>query len=186
MPQIEQLPLVLISQLFWLALIFATIFFVVGRGMLPKVRSTITRRDAAIAEALEKARSAQQAAEEAEAEWRVQMEAARSEATRIAAEARSEAAREIESRLKEVLDRIDERVEEARVRIWHSVQAARSEIEGEMASATRDMVAQLSGLAINRKEAAKALAAEFDKLNGNGRNKRRAQTAVMPSEQVRA
>ena len=44
MPQIAQLSMVFASQLFWLVISFGLIFFIVGRGMLPKVRSTITAR----------------------------------------------------------------------------------------------------------------------------------------------
>ena len=35
MPQIEQLPFIFFSQLFWLAVVFGIIFFVIGRGMVP-------------------------------------------------------------------------------------------------------------------------------------------------------
>jgi F-type H+-transporting ATPase subunit b len=173
MPQIEQLPLIFGSQFFWLALVFAIIFFVVGRGMLPKVRSTIEKREQAIAEDLEKAKAAQIDAAQIESEWRAEMDQARAEASRIANEARREAARAIESRLDEALDGIDERVEQARVRIWNSVQAARAEMEVAMADAAGEIVEQLTGITIDQQDAAKAVAAEFETLGGGGCIKRR-------------
>ena len=41
MPQITQLPFIFFSQLFWLAIVFGIIFFGIGRGMLPKIQSTV-------------------------------------------------------------------------------------------------------------------------------------------------
>ena len=37
MPQIEQLSEVFASQLFWLIVTFGLIYFVIGRGMMPKI-----------------------------------------------------------------------------------------------------------------------------------------------------
>ena len=53
MPQIDQLPDIFFSQLFWLAVVFGFIFFVIGRGMLPKIQSTVELREKKIAEDLE-------------------------------------------------------------------------------------------------------------------------------------
>ena len=74
MPQIEQLPTIFFSQLFWLALVFGFIFFVIGRGMLPKIQGTVELRDAKIAEDLERAQAARAEAEETEAAWRARMD----------------------------------------------------------------------------------------------------------------
>ncbi len=53
MPQITQLPEIFASQLFWLLMVFGFIFFVIGRGMLPKIQSTVEDREKKIAEDLE-------------------------------------------------------------------------------------------------------------------------------------
>ena len=37
MPQLNQLALVAYSQFFWLAVVLGLIYFVIGRGMLPKI-----------------------------------------------------------------------------------------------------------------------------------------------------
>ncbi|MBA4353454.1 MAG: ATPase, partial [Novosphingobium sp.] len=41
MPQIEQLATTYASQVFWLLVFFGIIFFVIGRGMVPKVMATM-------------------------------------------------------------------------------------------------------------------------------------------------
>src|SRR4029453_11438083 len=129
MPQIAQLSMVFASQLFWLALVFGIIFFGIGRGMLPKIRSTALARERRIADDLEKAKAAQEQATKTEEEWRARMEAARVEAARVAQKARQEGGREFDARLEAALEDIDAKVEAARQRIWTSVQSARAELE---------------------------------------------------------
>ena len=62
MPQITQLPYIFASQLFWLAVVFGLIFFGIGRGMLPKIQSTVDDREKKIAEDLERAQGARKEA----------------------------------------------------------------------------------------------------------------------------
>ena len=131
MPQITQLSMVFASQLFWLALVFGIIFFGIGRGMLPKIRSTALAREKRIADDLEKAKAAQEQATKTEEEWRARMDAARVEAARVAQKARQESAREFDARLEAALEDIDAKVEAARQRIWTSVQSARAEFGGD-------------------------------------------------------
>ncbi|HLO20398.1 MAG TPA: ATPase, partial [Sphingomicrobium sp.] len=41
MPQLSQLSEVYLSQLLWLAIALAFIFFVIARGMVPKIQATV-------------------------------------------------------------------------------------------------------------------------------------------------
>ena len=53
MPQIAQLTAdnwYLASQLFWLLVVFAGIYAVIGRGMLPKIEATVDARDRKVAD----------------------------------------------------------------------------------------------------------------------------------------
>ena len=49
MPQISQLAATYASQIFWMLVFFGIVFFVVGRGMVPKVMATVEARDSQIA-----------------------------------------------------------------------------------------------------------------------------------------
>lgn len=111
MPQINQLPLIFWSQLFWLAVVFGIIFFVIGRGMLPKIQGTVELRDAKIAEDLERAQTARSEAEATEAEWRARMDTARAEAARLAQEAKQASAHETEAKIGAAADKINAKVE---------------------------------------------------------------------------
>jgi F-type H+-transporting ATPase subunit b len=169
--------MVFASQLFWLVISFGLIFSLVGRRMLPKVRSTITARTEKIADDLEKAKAAQADAEQIEAAWRDRMDQAKLQATRIAQEAKRASARETEARVKAALDEIDAKVEHARLRIRSAVEAARTELEIVAVEASQQMVEQLTGLTIDRKDAAAALAAEMAHMGAPLMAKRRRATA---------
>ena len=101
MPQISQLPEIFFSQLFWLLIVFGIIFFGIGRGMLPKIQSTVDAREKKIAEDLERAQAARVEAEETEAAWRTRMDAARAEAARLSQDAKQESARQTEVQVKD-------------------------------------------------------------------------------------
>ncbi|MFL6722482.1 MAG: ATPase [Sphingomonas sp.] len=161
MPQLSQLPIVLLSQLFWLAIALGFIFFVIGLGMVPKIQATVDQREKRIADDLERAQAARAAADETEAEWRARMDAARADAARIAKEAKQEGAVDTETKVKAAAERINLKVEAAEARIREALEAAHAEIEAVAVEATQEMVARLTGLTIDGREAAAAVKAEM-------------------------
>ena len=161
MPQIEQLPLIFTSQLFWLAVVFGILFFGIGRGMLPKIQSTVDLRERKIAHDLERAQAARSAAEETEEAWRARMDAARAEAARLSQEAKQASARDTEAKVKKAADKIGLKVEKAEAKIREATQAARGEIEAVAAEATQEMVKRLTGITVDKADAAAAVKAEL-------------------------
>jgi F-type H+-transporting ATPase subunit b len=162
MPQIEQLPTIFFSQLFWLGIVFGIIFFVIGKGMLPKIQSTVDARESKIAADLERAQAARAEAEETEAAWRARMDAARADAAKLAQEAKQAAARDTEAKVKKAAGKINLKVEAAEGKIRDAVDAARAEIETVAAEATQQMVERLAGLKVDKKDAAAAVKAELN------------------------
>jgi F-type H+-transporting ATPase subunit b len=162
MPQLSQLSTVYLSQFLWLAVALAFIFFVIARGMVPKIQATVNAREQRIAGDLEAAQKARAAADETEAAWRERMDAARAEAGRIAQEAKAESARDTEAKVKAAADKINAKVESAQGSIRDALASARGEIESVAADATQDMVRRLTGLAIDKKQAAAAVRAELN------------------------
>ena len=110
MPQINQLPDIFFSQLFWLAVVFGIIYFWIGRGMVPKIQSVVEDRDRKIAEDLAAAQRAREQAEAAEEAYRERIDASRSEALKVAQEAKHQAALDTEKRLKTIDEQIGTRV----------------------------------------------------------------------------
>src|SRR6266567_8027293 len=117
MPQLSQLSEVYLSQFLWLAVALGFIFFVIARGMVPKIQATVETRERTIASDLEAAQQARAAADETEAQWRERMDAARAEAARIAQEAKQASARDTEAKVKAAADKLAQKVDKAEARI---------------------------------------------------------------------
>jgi F-type H+-transporting ATPase subunit b len=162
MPQLSQLSQVYLSQFLWLAIALGFIFFVIARGMVPRIQATVDAREQRIAGDLEAAQKARTAADETEAAWRGRMDAARAEAARIAQEAKQASARDTEAKVKAAADKINVRVESAETKIREAIGAARAEIEAIAAEATSEMVSRLVGISIDPNDAAVAVKAELN------------------------
>ena len=163
MPQIAQLPDIFFSQLFWLLLVFGIIYFVIGRGMVPKVQSVVQAREDRIAADLAAAHQAREEAESLEEGYRERMDASRSEAMKLAQASKQEGAKHAEARLKVVDEQVGAKVAEAQDRIRSSVQKAMAEIETVAAEAAQELVGKLTGASVSSAEAKQAVKAV---LNG--------------------
>ena len=159
MPQIDQLPFIFASQLFWLLVVFGIIYFFIGRGMVPKIQSVVEQRDAKIAEDLAAAQKAREDAEAVEAAYRERIEVSRSEALKVAQEAKQKAALETEKRLKAIDEKIGARVAEAEAKIRAAAEKARKELEPIAAEAASQLVGKLTGQKIAVKDAELAVKA---------------------------
>jgi F-type H+-transporting ATPase subunit b len=162
MPQLSQLSQVYLSQFLWLAIALGFIFFVIARGMVPKIQATVEAREQRIAGDLEAAQKARSAADETEAAWRERMDAARSEAARIAQEAKAQSGRDTEAKVKAASEAVNGRIESAQAQIRDAVAAARADIEAVAIEATQEMVRRVSGISVDAQDAASAVKAELN------------------------
>lgn len=166
MPQIGQLTQdnwYLISQAFWLVLVFGGIFLVVGLGMLPKVEATVDARDARIAGDLAAAKAARDAADAIENDWRDRTNAARADAQAIVAASKAKAAEDAEKRLAKAGAEIAARLSQADEEIAQARSSALSEIDAVAADAARDLVFRLTGSKVSE---AAAITAVKDHAHG--------------------
>ena len=159
MPQINQLPDIFFSQLFWLLVVFGIIYFWIGRGMVPKIQSVVEDRDRKIADDLAAAQRAREEAEAAEEAYRERIDASRSEALKLAQEAKHQAALDTEKKLKAVDAKIGKKVAEAEAKIRAAAEAARRELEPVAAEAASDLVSKLTGQKVAAKDAEPAVKA---------------------------
>jgi len=162
MPQLTQLPEIWWSQLFWLAVVFGLIFFVIGRGMLPKIQSTVDAREKKVADDLERAQAARQAADATEAAWRERMDAARAEAAKVSNEAKQSSAKDTEAKVRKAAEKIHAKTEAAQTKLRTAFEGARAEIETVAAEAAAEMVSRLTGNMIAPQDAAQAVKAEMN------------------------
>lgn len=159
MPQIAQIDATFASQLFWLILTFGLVYFVIGKGMLPKIEATVEARDNRISDDLSAAERARAAADETEEAYRAKTEVSRGEALKVTQAAKDAAARESEQRVKAADAETGEKVAAAEARIKAASDAAVSDIEAVAVEAAQDMVAKLSGVKVTKANAAKAVKA---------------------------
>jgi F-type H+-transporting ATPase subunit b len=162
MPQLSQLSQVALSQFFWLALGLGFIFFVVGRGMVPKIQATVDSREKQISSDLEAAQQARAAADETEAAWRARMDAARAEAAKLSSDAKQASSRETEAKARKAADKLAVNVEAAEQKIRAALESARAEIEAVAADATEELVARLTGIKVSKTDAVDAVKAQLN------------------------
>lgn len=162
MPQIAQLAETYASQIFWLLIFFGFTFFVIGRGMVPKVLATVGQRDQQIADDLAAAQAARDKADAEEEAWRVRENENRAAAQKLVAEAKAEAARKSEKTIAAAQKRLDTKLTEAEERIAAARAEAMAEVETVAAKAAQDIVARLAGVKVTGAAAAKAVKEALD------------------------
>lgn len=153
MPQIAQLAATYASQIFWLLVCFGLVFFVIGRGMLPGVVSTIDQRNKQIADDLGAAEAARAAADAEEQAWRIAEGKQRAQAHDLIAAAKADAARTTQAALDAAAARIEETTAAAEARIAAARAAAQGEVQDVAAQAAQDIVSRLAGLSVSAEEA---------------------------------
>ncbi len=149
MPQIAQLADTYASQVFWLLIFFGFTFFVIGRGMVPKVMDTVSMRDKQIAEDLAAAQAARDTANEQEEIWRQRENANHATAQAVIAKGKADAAAKTEKKVAAAQKRLDTKLAEAESRIAEARSAAMSEVETVAAEAAQYIVARLAGAKVD-------------------------------------
>ena len=163
MPQLSQLALVYQSQWFWLLLVLATIYFVVGRGIVSKVETTVDARDKQIAADLATAERLQAEAARTEEAWRAQINEAMAKGQATTAEAKSKAAREAEKRVSKAEQEIAAKTGAAAAALAEARRSALAEIEGVATEAASEIVARLTGAKVDEAAARAAVAGALNR-----------------------
>lgn len=158
MPQLSQLALVYQSQWFWLLLTLGAIYFFVGRGIVPKVETTVDQRDAQIAADLAEAERLRAEADATEEAWRAKINEAHSDAQVLAHETKDRSLRDTERRVSAADKKLAVKAEEAARALDGARQSALAEIEGLAAEAAHDIVVKLTGVKVDEKAARAAVA----------------------------
>ena len=157
MPQIDQLAETFSSQAFWLLVFFGISFFVVGRGMVPKVSGTMERRSKQIADDISAAQAARDQADKEEEAWRVRENENRARAQALISEAKAEAAAKSEKKMAAAQKRLDKKLDEADQELAAARAQAMGEIEAVATDAAQDIVARIAGITVTKPAAGKAV-----------------------------
>ena len=159
MPQLDQLSDVLYSQLFWLLLTLAIIYFGIARAMVPKVLATMDARSSRISDDLAAAEAARRDADATEEAYRARMAESRNEALKVTGAAKQESSRATEGRVAAADAATREKIEAAEARLRAASEVALTDIENVAAEAAQEMVSRLAGLTVSKADAAKAVKA---------------------------
>src|SRR4029450_7090446 len=124
MPKINQLADVLYSQLFWLLLTLALIYFGIGRAMVPKIQSTVDARNSRIADDLAAAEAARQSADTIDEAYRARIAESRAEVLKLILSAKQESARATATKVAAADAAIRSRVDTADARRRNGARAA--------------------------------------------------------------
>ena len=150
MPQLSQIGEIYASQLFWLAIVFALIYFGIGKAMVPKIEKTVDDRNARIAGDIAAAEAARATALASEQTYQAGLDSARSKATIAIGEAKARATASTEARLKASDETMAGQLATATARIESSKGQALGEIEAATTEAVEQIVAKLSGVVVDR------------------------------------
>ena len=148
MPQIAQIAETYASQIFWLLITFGLIFFLIGRGMVPKIEATVQSRDSRIAADLRAAEEARAQADATEEAYRARLAETRAESGRVIQAAKDSGARATAARVAEADEGIAARTAEAEARLDEARRSALADVEAVAAEAAREMVAKLAGVEV--------------------------------------
>jgi F-type H+-transporting ATPase subunit b len=161
MPQISQLAGTYFSQIFWMLVFFGLTFFIVGRGMVPKVMATMTDRNQTIADDLAAAQAARHAAEAEAASWSETEAAQRARAQELVAAAKHKAAQAAQVRMSETSARIDAQLAAAEARIMAARKAALADFEAVAADMAQEIAQRVAGLSVSAEDARGAVKGPF-------------------------
>lgn len=164
MPQLNQLSDVILSQLFWLAITLGFIYFVIGKGMIPRILSTVDKRNMQVTADLEAAERAKAAADELEESYRLRMDASRSEVAKLTNGAKAESAQNLEKLIAKATVANQAKLDAAIERIAAARRSAQGEIASAAAEMTQEVVAKVAGMKVSKEDALKAI--DLETLRG--------------------
>lgn len=147
------------SQIFWLIVCFAALYFLLARTALPKIGAVLEARQRKIDDDLERATELEAQAKEALATYEASLEAARSEAQSAIRQAADDMAAAAEEQHQALAAKLASDVEAAEGRIAAARKDALSHIQQMANEAARATTSRLIGVEVDEGQASAAIAA---------------------------
>ena len=133
------------SQLFWLAISFGGLYFILSRMILPRLGGNLERRSDAIADDLDEAARLNEQAIEAKEALETKLAQAKAKSRETSARTEAEIAKEVAEATRDVDAKIGEKLEAAEARIADLRQKAMANVENVATVATSAILARLGG-----------------------------------------
>ncbi len=157
MPQIAQIAATYASQIFWLLLTFGILYFGIGKGMVPKIVSTVDAREGQIAGDLAAAVAARAQADTVQATWQAEMDAARVAAQAETAAAAKRAAMAFEQQVHAADAEIAERLGHHDLAVANAKAQALANLQNVAAEAAQQLADKVAGLQVSLDSASDAV-----------------------------
>jgi len=157
MPQIAQIAATYASQIFWLLLTFGILYFGIGKGMVPKIVSTVDAREGRIAGDLAAAVAARAQADTVQATWQAEMDAARVSAQAETAAAAKRAAMAFEQQVHAADAEIAERLGHHDLAVANAKAQALANLQNVAAEAAQQLADKVAGLQVSLDSASDAV-----------------------------
>jgi F-type H+-transporting ATPase subunit b len=145
------------SQIFWLIICFATLYYLLSRKALPRVSEVLEARQDRIAADLDQAQRLRREAEAALTTYEKAMAKAQDEAHALLAEVQNRLQAEAAERQAELDRRLAKQMADAEAEIVAAKERALGEIEDAAAGAARAAAERLAGVEVSAKAAQTAL-----------------------------
>ena len=152
------------SQLFWLAVTFGVLYWVLSSMILPRLSANLERRSDTIADDLDEAARLNEQAEEAKQALQVSLAQARTKARETAAKAEAAMAEEIAAETRKVDATIDQKLETAENRI----NEVRTEAMSNVQTVASDVASSILGKLGLSASPAEITSAVQSAINGKG------------------
>ena len=155
MPQLQ--PDDFAPQLIWLAIIFATLFFILSRQALPQIGKVLDERKSRISGDLESAREAQRQSEMAMERYEAEIAAAKSKGQGVVRAGREKLEGELNEKRGALDKQLAARAAETEKRIHGILDQAAGEMGAMTSGVVRDIVKKLAGVEATEEEVRAAL-----------------------------
>ena len=161
MPQLD--PTYWASQVFWLVLIFTTLYLILSNLFIPDIKNSIDNRENKIKDDLDEAQELKNSAEEKLKEYEQSIEDAKKDVQKIIFESKNKLNLEIQSKKKEFEKEIEIEIENAEKEIVNLKKDSLKNISTISEEITSKVIEQISGEPMNQ-SSVKAAILETSKL----------------------
>jgi F-type H+-transporting ATPase subunit b len=155
MPQLQ--PDDFAPQLIWLAIIFASLFFILSRQALPQIERVLGERKSRISGDLESARDAQRQSEMAMERYEAEIAAAKAKGHAVMRAGRDKLETELNEKRGALDQQLAAKAAETEKRIQGILERASGEMEAMTSGVVRDIVKKLAGVEASEEEVRAAL-----------------------------
>ena len=162
MPQLD--PTYWASQAFWLILVFTTLYILISKFYLPKIKDNLDNRENKIKEDLENANKFKEQSEVKLKEYDVILENAKKEITKIHFESKNTLDKDIQSKKEKIEREIEKEIAKAQKEISELKKNSISTIQNISEEITSNIIENISGDKLNE-SSIKAVVEEVSKKN---------------------